>query len=168
MIRKSPAGYYEATTIRSVSLAPPAFRSYVVVAWALRLKTGDIETDYGASPVVAIQTKTLDHWDSLQERSVCPDPQQMDVLGWAFSHTSTSYEPIVHMGGFEYSEWDPVEDVDSVPKSPRELVTCTWPPEEDATRLAEVGAKLMAEAIRQKVEQLPPPLPGRLSSKPTP
>lgn len=141
----------------TLSMCPPAVRMVVVQVWASRKDDGSWdENDTAFFPVVAIVAKQKHEYQRhYREGSapIAPTHDAMEELGWQYSRFENGdgfvhYEPVVYDEEFEITDLKSLECENAVFK----VFLAPWPPEEDATRLADKCEALRA-AARAKSER---------------
>jgi hypothetical protein len=136
----------------SIALAPPAARMVVVWAWTWHDETRGLETGHEICAVLAIRAAVvLDFSREVTDGQASPYPEAtpaaMEEQGWSYEGQDIVQEPLIWDSDCEALR-SPEEVFGGTSNVAHEVVVCTWPPEEDGSRL--IGS---IELVRRKAEE---------------
>jgi hypothetical protein len=125
-----PSDQHEHLVIRNRAMCPPACRMLVVSGWVDDDGEGQI-----FCPVVAVESCSVDVYSSGSDLPPAPnmDYQTLHENGFHYKWTNENQYVLFVLHGYLVSTSAP----DDLELEDYEVVTCTWPPEEDEARLAE-------------------------------
>jgi hypothetical protein len=155
--------------LRESTLAAPAVRMVVLMAWAVE-EEGITHTGEECAPVVALETRSHDVYTKKAVDLMpptAPTHETLEAMGWRFDEHELVYgalflyygdsEEGVLVSTLEHEYWGASNLV-------YRLLACPWPPEADEQRLQAARDELKASALaRLKTRREPPSASGGIN-----